>query len=208
MTDKPENSSGRWIEGGNRRIIAIVVGVGVLAGSAFAVQAFAQSKTYAHMKLYTSDDAGVAGDDQVHYAGWGGGRRHGKHGDFSKLTDTEIEAKITRLVKHAGIEIDATPEQEAQIIALVTPVAVNMKTMRGEMRETGQELHALLSAPVIDRAALEELRAQKLAEADEISKEWVGVIADVAMVLTAEQRQVLEERMEEFRGMRGGWHRR
>ncbi len=208
MTNKPDNSNGQWLEGGNRRVIAILVGVGILAGSAFAVQAFAQSKTYAHMKLYTSEDARVGSDDQVYYAGWGGGSRHGRHGNFANLTDAEIEAKITRLVKHGGIEIDATPEQEAQIIALVTPVAINMKAMRGQMRETGERLHDLLSAPVIDRAALEQLRAEKLAEADQISKEWVGVVADVAMVLTAEQRQVLEERMKEFRGMRGGWHRR
>lgn len=200
--DKTPKKTG-WLSTGNRKVTALVVGIGIVAGSAFAVQAVAQSKTYAHLKLYSSEVVSEDGT-AVKEISWRGHKR----GSFSKMSDSEIEAMITRFVRHAGIEIDATPEQEAQIVALLTPVALNMKEKRGEMRATGEELHALLSAPTIDRAAVEELRVEKLAEADEISKEWVDAIVDVAMVLTAEQRKVVDERIEQFRSMRGGWHRR
>lgn len=207
MTNDPNNNQTGWLGKGNRKVIALFVGVGIVAGSAFGVQAFAQSKTYAHLKLFTSEKVSEGGGGALQEVSWRGHKRGG-HGGFANLSDAEIESKITRFVRHAGIEIDATPEQEAQIVALLTPVALNMKSKRGEMRATGEELHALLSAPTIDRAAVEQLRTEKLAEADQISKEWLDAIVDVAMVLTAEQRQVLEERIEEFRSMRGGWHRR
>ncbi len=205
MSDNQQDNKSGWTSNGSGRFIAIVAGVGIIAGSIFAVQAFAQSKTYAHVRLMADDDSGMGAGNQVYFASWRGGRGHGR---FADMSDTEIEAKITRLVKHAAIEIDATPQQEAQIIALVTPAAINMKSMRGDMKATGEALQLLLAAPVIDREAIEELRLEKLADADRISKEWVDVVADVAMVLTVEQRQGLEERLEQFRSMRRGWRHR
>ncbi len=198
-----QNPKSDWLSKGNRRLIAFVAGVGIIAGSAFAVQAFAQSKTYAHMKLYTSEDVAEGGGGPLQTVGWRGNRR----GGWANLSDSEIESRITRVVRHAGIEIDATPEQEAQIIAILMPVALNMKSMRGEMQGTGMEFADLLTAQTVDRAAIEELRAEKLAEADAISKQWVNAVTDVAMVLTAEQRQQVEDRLEDLRSWRGRWHR-
>ena len=40
-----------------------------------------------------------------------------------------------------------------------------------------------------------------------ISKNLVGALADVAEVLSPEQRKVLDERIKEFRFMGRGWHR-
>jgi Spy/CpxP family protein refolding chaperone len=62
-------------------------------------------------------------------------------------------------------------------------------------------------ADSIDRTALEKLRAERLAEAEMISKNLVGALADVAEVLSPEQRKVLDERINEFRSLhRGGHH--
>ncbi len=207
MSNDQNNAKGGSPNKGNRNIVAILVSVAIIAATAFAVQAFAQSKTYAHLKLVTAaqiSEDGLGLQD----ISWRDGHKRGGHSRLASLSDEEIESLITRLVRHAGIEIDATPEQEAQIIALVTPVALDMKSMRGDWRGTGEELHELLAAPVIDREAIEELRAERLAEVDRISKEWVDVVVDVAMVLTAEQRELLDERIEELRSMRGRWHRR
>ena len=203
--DQNQNQTG-WLKKGNRKVIAMVTGVGILAGGVFAVQAFAQSKTYAHLKLYAYEEIEQGGGGALQKISWRGDKRG--HSRFSNMSDEQIESTITRFVRHAGIEIDASPEQEAQIIALLTPVAISMKSMRGEWRGSGEELHALLSAPVIDREAIEAVRAERLAEVDRISKEWMGVVTDVAMVLTAEQREVMNERIEEFRSMRGGWRHR
>ena len=112
------------------------------------------------------------------------------------------------MVKHAAIEIDATQEQQEKITALVTAVATDLKPVHDRMRATGMELLELLRAETIDRAALEQLRAARLADAERISKTLVGALADVAEVLSPEQRKVLDERINQFRSMhRGGHHR-
>ena len=123
------------------------------------------------------------------------------------MSDAEIEAKIERMVKHVAIEIEATAEQQEKITTLVNMVAKDLKPVHEQMRAAGKEIHDLLMADTIDRTALEQLRADQLAEADRISKSLVNAVADVAEVLTAEQRNVLDERIKQFRFMGKGWHR-
>lgn len=181
-----------------RRAIAYITAGALLLGGAFGVQAFAQSKTYAHMKVFAVSESG-----EMH-GGWG---RPGGHHRFANMSDAEIEAVITRVVKHVAIEIDATDVQSEKITALITAVAKDLKPMRGDMRAAAMEIHDLLLADTIDRQALERVRAERLAEADRISKKLIAAIADVGDVLTAEQRKVLDERIKQFREMRGGWRR-
>jgi len=169
----------------------------IAVGGVFGVQAFADSKTYSHMKLFASEKG------NWHQASWRGGHRQ----RLADMSDAEIEAKVERIVKHVAIEIDATEEQQTKITALVTAVARDLKPIRAQMREAGQEMHRLLLSDTIDRAAFERIRAERLAEVDRISKNLVDAAADVAEVLTAEQRKVLDERIKEFRSMRKGWHR-
>ncbi len=75
------------------------------------------------------------------------------------------------------------------------------------LRATGKEFHDLLLADTIDRAVLEQLRAERLADAERISKNLISALADVAEVLSPEQRKLLDERIKHFRSMRRGWHR-
>ncbi len=82
-----------------------------------------------------------------------------------------------------------------------------MKPLHAQMHASRDEMKALLLADTIDRAAMEKMRAERIAEVDQISKDLVNAVADVAEVLTPEQRVVLEERIREFRKMFGG-HRR
>ncbi|MCP4315548.1 MAG: Spy/CpxP family protein refolding chaperone [Hyphomicrobiales bacterium] len=200
MSNDSNNANTGKTKKGNRLAIAMIAAVGITAGGIFAVQAIAQTNTYQHIRLLTAD----SGDGEVRKASWRGGwGRHGR--GFSNLSDAEIESKIKRGVAHLAIEIDATDEQEEQIIAIVTPAVLKMKATRDQMRATGEEFAALLTAPVVDRAAVDALRIEKLAEVDQISKEWIDVVTDVAMVLTAEQRETISERMEQFRSMRGHW---
>ncbi len=182
-----------------KRAIAYITAGTVLLGSAFGVQAFAQSKTYEHMKVF------AASEYSGKHGGWG--RHGGGHHRFANMSDAEIEAAITRVVKHVAIEIDATDVQAEKITTLLTAVAKDMKPMREDMRSAAQEMHTLLLEETIDRQALERIRTERLAEADRISKKLVAAIADVGEVLTAEQRKVLDERIKQFREMRGRWHR-
>lgn len=140
------------------------------------------------------------------YAGYSGGWHGGHHKGFADISDADIEAHVERMVKHAAIEIDATQEQQEKITVLVAAVAKDLKPVHGRLRATGQEIQDLLLANTIDRTALEQLRAERLAEAGTISKTLVGALADVAEVLSPEQRKVLDERIKHFRSKRGGWH--
>jgi Spy/CpxP family protein refolding chaperone len=110
-------------------------------------------------------------------------------------------------VKHIAIEIDATDEQQAKITTLVTALAADLTPVREQMHDARQEIRELLVAETIDRGALEAVRATGIAEAERISKNLVNAAADVAEILTAEQRELLSERLKDFRSKGGGRHR-
>ena len=188
--DEGQTVRRRWPRSRRGRIAAMLTGAAVLAGGALGVQAFADSKTYQHMTLAASAEGGWHGRD---------------HQPWEEMTDAEIESKVTRGVRHLGIEIDATPEQEARMIEIALDVAREIRPLKERMRLTGEELKSLLTAPTIDRASLEALRAARLAEAERISKTLVGAVADLAEVLTPEQRATVEQMIREKRG-RGGRH--
>jgi Spy/CpxP family protein refolding chaperone len=189
-----DNTRSGWLKKTNTKAAAIATVAALAIGSAFAAQAFADSKGYAHMK-------------QIGAGEYGGRWGHGHRGRFADMSDSEIQARIERMVKHIAVEIDATPEQTGKITVLLTSLAKDIKPLREDMHSAGQQIRDLLAADTIDRAALEKVRSERLAEADRVSKNLIGTAADVAEVLTPEQRKKLSERIEEFRGMRGRWHR-
>ncbi len=192
MSDKRGTAKTGWFRKGNRKVIALVTGIAIAIGGVFGVQALANSKTYEHMKVNAGFSSGWHGGDHKRFADW---------------SDADIEARIERMVKHVAIEIDATQEQQEKITALATAVAIDLKPVHDRLRASGKELHELLLADTIDRAALERLRAERLADAERISKNLVSALADVAEVLSPEQRQALDERINEFRSRhRGGHH--
>jgi periplasmic protein CpxP/Spy len=192
MSEKQGATHKRWFRSANRKMIALVIGSAVAIGAIFGVQAVANSTSYEHLKLYAS---------------YNGGWRGGDHKRFAELSDSEIESRIERIVKHVAIEIDATHEQQEMIITLASAVARELKPVHGRMHASGKELQELLRAEVIDRAALERLRAERFADAEQISKTLTVALADVAEVLSLEQRKVLDERVNQFRSKhRGGRH--
>ena len=192
MSNQPGTTRTGWFRKGNRKVIALVTGTAIALGGAFGVQALANSKTYEHIRVAAGFSSGWHGGDHKRFADW---------------SDADIEARIERMVKHVAIEIDATQEQQEKITALATAVAKDLRPVHDRLRASGKELHELLLADTIDRAALERLRAGRLADAERISKNLVGALADVAEVLSPEQRKVLDERIDQFRSMhRGGHH--
>lgn len=201
MTDT-KNKSG-FLSTDRSKVVATITGASLLIGASFAVPAIAESRMFQHAKLYASE-ANI--NTFVQKAGWG--ERHGKrHGRWTNLSDAEIESRISRVVKHVAIEIDATPEQTTKISALLSAVAKDMKPLHKDFHAAGEQLRSILTGSTVDRVALEKLRAERIAEIDKRSRQLVNAMADVAEVLDAGQRKKLEERIEEFRSMRRRWHR-
>jgi Spy/CpxP family protein refolding chaperone len=76
--------------------------------------------------------------------------------------------------------------------------------LREKVRDARRQGMALLTAPSIDRGAIEQLRVEQITAADDASKRFVRALADVADVLTPEQRKTVAARME-HRGRRHRW---
>jgi protein CpxP len=102
-------------------------------------------------------------------------------------------------------EIGATDEQQDKIFAIVDRTRAELRPMGREFRGMHEEVAALLTAPTIDRAAVEALRAKRIAEVDEASKKAVAAVIEAAEVLTPEQRAKLAAEMKDRHESRGRW---
>jgi Spy/CpxP family protein refolding chaperone len=123
----------------------------------------------------------------------GGGWHHGHGGRMSAEVFAEhIEGHVKKVLS----DVDATPEQAAQVTSILQSAATDVRAMKEQHVAAHKELHTILSAATIDRARLEAVRTDQLRLADDASKRIVDGIADAAEVLTPEQRAALIARME------------
>jgi Spy/CpxP family protein refolding chaperone len=99
-------------------------------------------------------------------------------------------------------ELDVTAEQEARLWEIFGAAQAEIGPMARTFRQTREELAELLSAPAIDRNALETLRTERLATLDELSKKMLETLVEAAEVLTPEQRAKLVTHMKERRSHR------
>ena len=128
----------------------------------------------------------------------GSGRGMGQMADPARM-----EEHLERMLKHLYVEIDATDAQKSKIGPIVKQAAKDLMPAREAMHETRKQAIALLTADKVDRAAIEKLRVEKLQAAEAASRRFSGALADVAEVLTPEQRK----RLAEHAGRHGRWHR-
>jgi len=124
---------------------------------------------------------------------------HGQGGLTSEAMDpARVDEAAERLVKHIAVEIDATPEQKDKLAEIVKGAARDLAPLRGNLHRVRQQAIDLVSAEKVDRAAIEDLRAEQLALMDATSKRLTQALADAADVLTVEQRRKLAARAQRF----------
>jgi Spy/CpxP family protein refolding chaperone len=128
-------------------------------------------------------------------------------GPMGPMTTEQLVDRADRAVRHVAIELDATPEQQQKLEAIVKSAITDLAPMRDKIGTARQKVRELLTAPNVDRAAIEKLRAEQVATMDTLSKRIAQAVGDAAEVLTPDQRRKLGEMLPPF-GEHGGpgWH--
>ena len=96
-------------------------------------------------------------------------------------------------------KVNATDAQRTQIKAIVAATLQDLAPVRDEHRQHREAFLAALTQPNVDRATLEDLRRAELQLAQNASERIVTALAEVADVLTPEQRTELVKMVERFR---------
>jgi len=149
--------------------------------------------------------AGIATGLGVKALAQGGGPWGGQRAGFmgAPLDPTTLDEHLDRMLKHLYLEIDATDAQRLQLAPIVKSAARDLLPVRAKIHEARRQAVELLSQQSVDRNALEALRADQLQLLEQASKRFTQALADVADILTPEQRKELAERIGRWHGRRG-----
>ena len=114
----------------------------------------------------------------------------GMHGP---LTPEQMAEHADRMVRHLAIELNATADQTTKLEAIVKGAVTDLAPMREKIMAARAQARALLTGPTVDRAAIEKLRAEQVANLDALTRRITQALSDAADVLTPEQRRKLGE---------------
>ena len=148
---------------------------------------------------------GIAAGIGIKAFAYGGGPGGWHRGGFmaGALDPAQVDEHLERMLKHLYVEIDATDEQKQRLAPIAKQAAKDLLPLRERLHEARKKALELLTQDSIDRAAIENLRAEHLQLAEQASKRIAQTLADVADVLTPAQRKELAMRVERHRR---GWH--
>lgn len=131
--------------------------------------------------------AAVIGTVTLGACGHRGGGWHGHSSDPSE--------RISHAVDRIFSRVDATDEQKTQITQIAQDAYRELAPLRDEMRDARKQALQLLTAEQVDRGALEQLRSDRMAKADKATVTASDALADIAEVLTPEQRTQVREKL-------------
>lgn len=117
---------------------------------------------------------------------------HGRAGQIA-MDPAAMDAHIDKMV--AQFAADASPDQQARVAAIAKAAMADLRPEHAQFRQAHARAHELLLAPVIDRAALEQLRAAQMQRMDFISRRILTAVEDASDVLTPEQRAKFTEHL-------------
>jgi Spy/CpxP family protein refolding chaperone len=116
--------------------------------------------------------------------------------------DAEMMDKMAqKRVQHLLSEVDASKEQKAKASEIVKLSVQKGEPLAKQMHDNHQKFKGLLQAKVIDKAAVEQFRADQMKSMEDASKQMTQTLLDIAELLTPEQRVKLSEKMDKH----GGW---
>jgi protein CpxP len=115
------------------------------------------------------------------------------------------EERADRLMRHLALEVDATNEQQERLRAIAKGAVKDLIPMREKALTVHERAHSLLTQTNIDRAAIEGFRSEQMALLDAATKRFAQALADVADVLTPEQRRKINDHLMEHKARRDYW---
>jgi protein CpxP len=151
--------------------------------------------------LLGSIAAGIGATSFAHGAWHGGWHGRGWHGEMDPQA---MQRRAEAMVKWWLADVDATEAQQRKIAEIATAAFTELRPLRKQHYDARRQAIEILSQPQVDRAALEAIRAQEVALAEQVSRRITQSLADAAEVLTPEQRAKLAERLQSRRGGRHG----
>lgn len=163
----------------------------LLFGAAFAASLAAAG-------LVPPTAASARQQDAAAQAGMGdqmGDQAGGRMGDHGGRRGHGLHARVDRMLTVAG----ATPTQKAKIQQILKSAFEQSEPLRRKAADAHRELGRLLTAPRIDRAAIERARADHISALDQSGRIMVKAFADAAEVLSPEQRARIAAAMAERR---------
>jgi periplasmic protein CpxP/Spy len=169
MESQNETTKGR----GSRRLLWALLGSAVLLGS-IALAAVLGARPI----MAAIQDGGF-------HRGWRG------HWGHHAMNPEAAREHLQIATKWAMRDIDASPAQQEQVSKILGGAVDDLFRLRDKHQANRDAFAAQLGGASIDRGALEEIRKSEIALADEASRRFVQALADVADVLTPEQRQAL-----------------
>ena len=121
------------------------------------------------------------------------------------LTPAQIDDRIDRMTKHMAIELDASPDQQAKIASIAKAAVNDLRPLHEKAHAARSQAVTLLTAPSIDRSAIERLRVEQIGLAETASKRIAQAVADASETLNPDQRRKVADWLAAFDG--GPWAR-
>ena len=131
----------------------------------------------------------------------GGGWGHcGAHGAMGATPDTKAAFVAERIADRA----DADDQQQAAIEAVLVDLFTDMEGLKADKETFRAQARDVLTAETVDVDALQDLRVRGMKTAEVASAQVVDALAEVASILTPEQRADLAD---DWDAMHQRWQR-
>jgi Spy/CpxP family protein refolding chaperone len=118
---------------------------------------------------------------------------HFHHAAHVPADPAALAAHVDKMIE--PFAADASPDQKARLAAIAMSAMAELGPMHAQLRQAHARAHTLLIAPVVDRAALEQLRIEQMQRMDLLSRRILAAVEDAADVLTPEQRAKFAEQL-------------
>lgn len=132
------------------------------------------------------------------------GLRQGHHaqGHHAQGDPAQMRQFMEQRLRKSLADVGANDVQQTQVLGIMRAAFDDLTPLRDQARATRRASADVLAAPTVDRGQLEVLRVRQIEIADQVSRRMSQAFADMADVLTPEQRARFAQR---FQNRMHGW---